>query len=67
MGEEQKEMGLYERLLEERLREGPLPRVRGLDSKVLNGRLGNNSRTARRGTPRTWGWCTGSSHAASIA
>jgi hypothetical protein len=42
-------MGLYERLLEERVEEeqrlgGPLPRMRGLDSKVLVRRLEDSNR-----------------------
>ena len=43
-------MGLYARLLEERVEEehrrgGPLPKMRGLDSKVLARRLVNPPRT----------------------
>ena len=42
-------MGLYERLLEERAEEeqrlgGPLPRMRSLDSKILNRRFENAPR-----------------------
>ena len=51
-------VGLYGRLLEEkeegeRRRGGPLLARRGLDSKVLDRRLGEHPRTARRGTPPT--------------
>jgi len=45
-------MGLYERLLKERADEeqrlgGPLPRMRGLDSKVLVSRLEDALRRSR--------------------
>ena len=55
-------MGLYEWPLEERAEEelrlgGALPRMRGLDSKVLVGVW--RIRKDLQDTPPTCGWCTG--------